>query len=292
MLVADIDGNADKSAPGGVSPAVVARLHASLQWLLRHHESEDISVAVVSVLTFARFEDDPIRDGGIAATLAQLRSAGVLVLANGGNCRGWWEKSAHEAIKPAPALTGAPLSGIIADVPCFTAPSYRHSCTGLPWPAIVHGVTPVGSASFGSASRHFDHEGAVTTSLEDASCERDTYAVCGAIFTSGALAVFAAGMVLLLEALARASSSREPAWWQHPGAGGGDQHHQLPENRVDAALAIVRATAVHLSPMSFKKVQGTSRLKTLGCPHRRSGLRLERALQFVYDRASTRTHVA
>ena len=232
----DLDGNADSAAPGGVPASAVSRLHEALRWLLLHHERENISVAAISVLTSARFEADPVGHPGLAATLRELRRAGVLVVANGGNCRGWWP-----------------------------------NCTGLPWPAIAEGVTPVGAATFGEGVT--DHANALTTSLDAASCEVPMYAVCGAIFTSAAVAAFAAGLQLLLEAIEVSGYQ----WQRRSGAAGTSTVEA--SSKVEAALAVVRATAAPLRP-SYKVGNEEAR-RIRRCSRNRYGLRLEAALDHV-----------
>lgn len=105
-----LDGNADLSAPGGIPASVVARLHEALRWLLAHHMRENISVAAISVLTAVRFEHDPVRHSGIAATLAELRRAGVLVIANGG------VRAPAATHAPCPIPMAAPLTRASATV--------------------------------------------------------------------------------------------------------------------------------------------------------------------------------
>ena len=167
-----------------------------------------------------------VRHAGIADALAALRHAGVVVLANAGNCRGWWR-----------------------------------SCTGLPWPAVVRGITPVGAATFGtlrlkrSPRPHREREHSMYTSL-DPPCEVETFATCGAIFTSGAVGVFGAAVTLILEAIEAAGYP-----WQRRGA-----------TVHDAVLVIIRETGTTLVSMPKRQ----SRCKT-----GRYCVNLERALERV-----------
>ena len=241
----------------GVPVAVVEALDRALAWLCEAHAAHNISVALIPVLTYQRFEADPSPHGGIAASLRRLRAAGVVVLANGGNCRGWWV-----------------------------------NCVGLPWPAVVNGITPVGSAM---ATRRNGHAAIELTSLTPA-VGGDTRAsdagvapppcghreddallvVAGAIFTSGALGVFAAAAVLILEAMERSGYP-----WQRHGT-----------TRHDALVAIVRETGLAARPPERdsrystwhqhdkRASAGSSKTASCGLPH---ALHLERALERVLD---------
>ena len=91
------------------------------------------------------------------------------------------------------------------------------------------------------------------------------YAVCGAIFTSSAVAAFAAGLQLLLEAIEVSGYL-----WQRRGT---------VRNKVDAALEVIRATATPLRP-SYKVGNKEAR-RIRRCSRNRYGLRLEAALDYV-----------
>ena len=198
--------------------------------VLEHHQRLNISVAAISVLTFQMFDSDPVTHPGIARVLGSLRRAGVVMLANGGNCRTWWT-----------------------------------NCTGLPWPARVSGIIPVGAATFGKnrSDSTFAHRGAALKSLDSCNCNEEVYAVCGAAYTSGALPVFAASVLLMQEAIDRSGYA-----WQRDG-----------KTRHEAILAIIRQTAAPLSPC----VAGTrSCLKLVRkCKRGRYCIRLSRALKHI-----------
>jgi hypothetical protein len=193
----DIGAYAGENVTGrGVPPAFVSSLDRALAWLCTSHAALNVSVALISVLTYQRFDNDPVRHAGIAASLRRLRRAGVVVLANGGNCRGWWS-----------------------------------SCVGLPWPAVVEGITAVGPAGLQG-----DHHTAKLSSLvsgDECGGAHPVVAVPGAVYSSGALPVFAAAVLLLLEAMARSGHR-----WSRRG-------HRT---RHDAVLAIVRSTGQALRP--------------------------------------------
>lgn len=83
----------------------------------------------------------------------------------------------------------------------------------------------------------------------------------GATYTSGALGVFAASVLLILEGMERHGNS-----WQRLGA-----------TRHDAVLAIIRSTGGALVPV--RKWHGKGGLRRWSpCTERRYGLRLEQAL--------------
>jgi len=208
----------------GVPHQFVDQLFQGLQWLSQNHRRLNISVAVVSVLTLQRFDKDPVRHPGIKRVLGHLRRDGVIVLANGGNCRPWWT-----------------------------------NCTGLPWPARVAGITPVGAATWG---KNDEHRGAALKSLDSGDCEEELFAVCGAGYTSGALPVFAASVLLLLEAMDRAEYE-----WQREGA-----------SRHDAVLAILRKAAAPISPCASPSHCRAIHRK---CSKNRYCIQLERALVYV-----------
>ena len=196
--------------------------------VLEHHQRLNISVAAISVLTFQMFDSDPVPHPGIARVLGKLRRAGVVVLANGGNCRTWWK-----------------------------------NCTGLPWPARVAGIVPVGAATFGKGNGNsYAHQGAALKSLDSANCDDEIYAVCGAGYTSGALPVFAASVLLLQEAIDRSGYA-----WQRDG-----------RTRHEAILAIIRQTAAPLIPC----VRPCRLLRK--CKRGRYCVRLSRALEHVLGR--------
>lgn len=99
------------------------------------------------------------------------------------------------------------------------------------------------------------------------------YAVCGAIFTSGAVAAFAAGLQLLLEAI-------EVSGYKRRRRGG------AVSSKVDAALEVVRATAAPLKP---GKVGNAEARQIRRCSRNRYGLRLEAALDHVLAPHQTQT---
>lgn len=150
-----------------VPAAFVERLYRSLLWLERHHARLNITVVCVSVLTMQRYEHDPVGDERLNAATSRLQHAGVILLANSGNCRHW----------------------------------YRN-CSGLPWPAIAPGFSPVGAATpyhdvFSTLRAN------KFTSDDVRDCREQVLAVCGAFVTSSALPWFASAVLLLREAIAR-----------------------------------------------------------------------------------------
>ena len=148
------------------------QLSQALEWLLVHHVRLNISVAAVSVLTYERFDMDPVRSSRVESALGRLSHAGVMVLANGGNCR----------------------------------PHYKN-CSGLPWPALVPGVVAVGAATmhheYGKVRRVRGRPPATFSSLDSNDCATLRLAICGARVTSSALSVFSAGVLLVREAIDR-----------------------------------------------------------------------------------------
>lgn len=150
---------------GSVPQAFVERLLHSLLWLERHHATFNITVVCVSVLTLQRFETDPVADERLTAATRRLQAAGVVLLANAGNCRFWYQ-----------------------------------NCTGLPWPAIASGFTPVAAATV--YNEKFNTLGANKFSSCDVlDCSFKIPAVCGASVTSSALPFFASSVLLMREAI-------------------------------------------------------------------------------------------
>jgi len=142
------------------------RLLGALHWLDHNHARLNITVVAVGVLTSALFLRSPVDDAAITAAVSRLRKKQVVVLANGGNCRQW-----------------------------------HSNCTGMTWPSIVDGLTPVAAAS----SRR---SGGLYRSLaieHDSSCSapEKVPVVCGARYSSSALPYFGAAVLLLREAILR-----------------------------------------------------------------------------------------
>ena len=149
--------------PNDTVPDVFAeRFLQALLWLERHHTRMNITVVVIGVLTANVFLLPPRRDTALATVVARLQRSGVIILANGGNCRQW-----------------------------------HRNCTGQTWPSIVDGITPVGATTTKPRLGVFR-----STALEPASCDAPEQLplVCGARYSSSALPYLAAGMQLLGEA--------------------------------------------------------------------------------------------
>lgn len=224
-----INRSSDVQAPPGskVPSAFIDRLRRSLEWLLNHHAKYNITVACVSVLTMQRFDVDPVKDEALETAAMRLQQAGVLVLANGGNCR-----------------------------------HFHRNCTGLPWPAVARGFTPVGSAT--THNPNFNSLNANKFTSDDVmDCNVHIPAVCGAHVTSSALPYFAAAALLIRETILRTGFV-----WQAEGA-------TIPE----AILHIL-----HKTGMVLKRNPKATR-----CSKNRRCINVARALAYIRGNASERS---
>ena len=195
----------------------VRRLSESLRWLVRNHDRLNVTVAMVGVLTHQLFMEDPVADDEIAASLAKLQAAGVVVLANGGNCRRWWR-----------------------------------NCSGLPWPAIVPGFVPVGTAAMHSPKPALAANKIV--GADHPNCSMTVPIVCGASYSSSSLPSFASAAVLMREAIDKA---------------------RFPWRREGGTLSQALVAIAHQTGRPVKRNP-----KASDCQNRRC-LDLERALNYV-----------